>query len=188
MPEEIERRFLPRSPEWRPEGKGVHLVQGYFKLGETATGQPALWPWPHFRVNGLRLVWLSWKDWASLRPHCTAEGGLPKGWKARIRSYDNRRFVLDIKGPRNGTTRFELDEQPLSPKAGHALLEQCRETVLSKTRYTLSHAGQDWHVDVFDAPHSGLITCEAELTSADAPLELPPWVGEEITGRKLFTA
>lgn len=186
MPDEIERRFLPKSPDWRPEGECTPIAQGYFKLGESAQGRVIKWPWPYFALDGERLLWLEWRDVFDLTPHLSPEGFLPAGWKARIRSYFDARYVLDLKGPRSGTTRFELADLPLDPKQGHALLERCGDTLMRKKRYVIPYLGHAWQIDVFEGKHAGLITCEVELRSATSIVKLPPWVGEEITDRKLF--
>lgn len=186
MPLEIERRFLPRSPDWRPEGECVPITQGYLKTGENAVVRAVRWPWPHLMLNNERVAWLEWKDIFDITPHITPEGYLPAEWKIRIRCYFDIRYVLDIKGPRSGTTRFELDEIQLDPKTGEQLLQQCKGTVLRKKRYVLPYIGHAWQVDVYEGQHAGLVTCEVELRSATSIVKLPPWVGEEITDRKLF--
>jgi len=43
-----------------------------------------------------------------------------------------------------------------------------------------------WEIDFYLDQHMGLNVAEVELDSADAALEIPDWVGEEITDRKLF--
>lgn len=186
MPLEIERRFLPKSSNWRPDGDATPITQGYFLLGEKAVARVIKWPWPHLVLNNRRVSWLSLKDFRELKPHLTPDGMLPAGWKIRIRSYFNARYVLDIKGPRTATTRFELAELQLDPSAGRRLQSLCGDTVLSKKRYVLPHLGHDWQVDVYEGKHEGLVTCEVELRSANAIVKLPSWVGEEITDRKLF--
>lgn len=183
---EIERRFLPLDKQWRPEGDAEPITQGYFKLGETASARVAAWPWPHFVLNGERLFWLSLPQFRELRAVAAADGTLPPGWKARVRCYFNTRYVLDIKGPRSGATRFELAERQLPAATGKRLLARCGDTILSKKRYALPYHGHVWQVDVYEGQHQGLITCEIELPSATTPFRLPPWVGEEITDRKLF--
>ncbi len=187
MPLEIERRFLPKEKNWRPEGDAEPITQGYFKLGEGGTkASVQKWPWPSFWLNGERLTYLGLADYKHLLPLLNAEGEVPAGWKARIRCYFGVRYVLDLKGPRTGTTRFELAEKPLSEATGKRLLALCGDTILQKKRYTLPYRGHAWQVDVYEGQHAGLITCEVELPSPTSIVQLPPWVGEEITDRKLF--
>jgi CYTH domain-containing protein len=41
-------------------------------------------------------------------------------------------------------------------------------------------------VDVFEAALSGLALAEIELQSADQKIELPDWIGKEVTGDKRY--
>lgn len=59
---------------------------------------------------------------------------------------------------------------------------------LNKQRYTIPHGDLTFEVDVFNDPDfDGLIIAEIELPSKDTKIELPEWIGEEITGRKGFS-
>ena len=53
---------------------------------------------------------------------------------------------------------------------------------LEKTRYELSLASGDWVVDQFAGRNGPLLLAEVELPSAQTPLEIPSWCGQEITG------
>lgn len=206
MGTEIERRFLLKDPRWRPSGVApVQLDQGRFFFGEDAEGAVTLLfglPLFSLRLSGRAAPSLhtflsapdAWSLALSSRHVSPAFGGiralLPQGWAARIRAYDRQQFVMDIKGPRTGTTRAEFGEFRLPPPVGLHLLEATpAPSRLSKERYSLPHAGHTWVLDVYsgDKQHYQP-TCEVELSAADVPLPLPPWVGEEITHRKTFTS
>lgn len=183
MHQEIERRFIPKDPNWRPTGAFTHITQGYFELGKTA-----FWKidWlkipPVFMLNGEPCARVP-----LLKAFALSRAIKGEGWKARIRCYDDDRYVLDIKGPRTNATRFEVDELPLIDQSrGPELLEQAGH-ILKKKRYYMPHKGHVWHVDVFEGDCKEPVTCEVELKNTKAKVELPPWVGEEITHRKLFS-
>ncbi len=53
---------------------------------------------------------------------------------------------------------------------------------ISKVRYNLEFEGNIWEIDEFLDNNSGLIIAEIELKSLETELNLPTWVGEEITG------
>jgi len=188
MAHEIERRFLLRDANWRPPGEPVQLTQGFFKLGEQVQGRPSLRPTgPVFILNEQIEIPISWHFAWELRDICKDHNGLmPSGWKARIRCTNGQHYVFDLKGPRSGTTRLEFANTPLDPVTGSALLGLCGDTRLTKLRFTVPHAGHVWEVDFYLDQHMGLNVAEVELDSADAALEIPDWVGEEITDRKLF--
>ena len=62
------------------------------------------------------------------------------------------------------------------------LLALCEGGVIEKIRYKIEYAGHTWDVDEFHGLNSGLVLAEIELESEEAVVELPPWVGEEVTG------
>lgn len=199
MTHEIERRFLLSDPNWRPEDiQPVMLDQGYFALGgKTAKGSLFLDDIGegYFKLEDLQGITLVtvplemealielWHHAETLDP---AHAVLPMGWKARIRSHNNAKYIFDIKGPRNGTTRVEVGGTELDPALGVALLQKTGSTRLQKNRYDIPFAGHIWYLDVYLPPNEGDETVEVELDHAHEALEIPKWVGEEITYRKVF--
>jgi len=88
---------------------------------------------------------------------------------------------LTIKGQAQGITRLEY-EYPIPLADAQALLDQlCLKPLIEKTRYRLEFAGRVWEVDEFAGENQGLVVAEVELEGPDQPLELPDWVGEEVT-------
>ena len=43
-----------------------------------------------------------------------------------------------------------------------------------------------WEVDVFSGENLGLIIAEIELLHPDQHIDLPPWIGTEITGQQQY--
>ncbi|WP_309380471.1 CYTH domain-containing protein [Cerasicoccus frondis] len=88
---------------------------------------------------------------------------------------------LTIKGAVSGKSRLEY-EYPIPLDEGRELLELlCRRPVIEKTRHLIDHAGHQWEVDVFDGDNAGLVVAEVELDDEDEVVELPAWVGREVT-------
>ncbi len=198
---EIERRFLLADPTWRPEGiEPVLLDQGYFALGGK-TGNGFLLMDENgegfFRLedldrNTLLTIPLAMPSLIELWHHAetldSAHAILALGWKARVRAHNNTDFIFDIKGPRNGTTRVEIPPTKLDPAFGFSLLKKTGNTRLQKYRYEIPSGNHVWHLDVYRPPNDGGVTVEVELDDPHEALEIPEWVGEEITHRKVFTA
>lgn len=102
----------------------------------------------------------------------------------RVRIEDGR-AVLNVKGAQKGLTRAEYEyEIPLAD--GEEILATLCGLVVEKTRYKREHAGQVWEVDVFHGDNEGLVVAEVELESEDTDVELPPWVGEEVSRDQRF--
>jgi len=93
---------------------------------------------------------------------------------------ENGRAILGVKSAQKGLTRREYEyEVPMAD--GEEMLAELCGLVVEKTRYRVEHAGHLWEVDVFHGANDGLITAEVELVSEDEEVELPPWVGEDVS-------
>ena len=64
---------------------------------------------------------------------------------------------------------------------------QLREgSVIEKTRHLVPHGNETWEVDVFSGENLGLIIAEIELGDVDQKIELPPWIGREVTAQPQY--
>ena len=98
----------------------------------------------------------------------------------RVRIAGDHAYIT-IKGTNAGATRAEFEyEIPLDD--AQALLPMCEPPLVEKTRYRIEHGGLTWEVDVFEGDNAGLVMAEVELPSADTHVEIPGWIGEEVTG------
>ena len=99
----------------------------------------------------------------------------------RVRS-DGEKGYLTVKGPTPGASRDEFEyEVPLAD--AEAMLDSlCERPVVEKTRHRVPFAGLTWEIDVFAGENEGLIVAEVELEGETQKIELPPWVGREVTG------
>jgi len=103
----------------------------------------------------------------------------------RVRRVGERAF-LTIKGKRRGGIRPEFEYEIRPDEADAMLQDLCPHPLIEKTRVTVEHGGMLWHVDVYAGALAGLVIAECELDRPDQPIELPDWVGIEITGDPRF--
>lgn len=110
------------------------------------------------------------------------QGYLSSGSKAtvRVRTKDDRRAVITIKGASNGMSRAEY-EYDIPIEDGRELLDLAGNEVVLKTRHIVPFGGLTWEVDVFEGKLEGLVMAEVELESEDQHVALPPWAGREVT-------
>lgn len=103
-----------------------------------------------------------------------------KARTVRIRIAGEKAFIT-IKGMASGIVRPEFEyEIPLDDAA--AMLDTlCLQPLIEKRRYTLEYKGLRWEVDEFFGENQGLVVAEVELASADQAIELPGWIGTEVT-------
>ena len=57
---------------------------------------------------------------------------------------------------------------------------------LEKTRYLVHHGGHTFEIDRYHGGLQGLYSVEVELDSEQTLVDLPDWVGEEVTGNKAW--
>ena len=103
------------------------------------------------------------------------------GFTARVRIVDDAKATLTIKSSRAGMKRLEFEyEIPLQD--GMQLVMLGQGAVIEKTRHIVHSAGLVWEIDEFEGDNTGLIVAEVELQTEHQELELPDWVGQEVTG------
>lgn len=104
-------------------------------------------------------------------PLCTIRVRLEKG-----------EYILCIKGKNIGMTRMEI-EKPLTKQEAAQLFEM-REGgthTVQKLRQKISISGVVWEIDRFVGSNEGLVVAEVELESEDQQIDIPSWVGKEVT-------
>ena len=100
----------------------------------------------------------------------------------RVRKMDKTAFIT-IKGKPNqtGDTRFEWDKE-ITENEATQLFNLSLGQNIQKRRYIVPHNSYFFEVDVFSGPLHGLVIAEIELSTANEQLELPTWIGQEVTG------
>lgn len=103
-----------------------------------------------------------------------------KGCTVRVRLVGNQGY-LTIKGSTQGISRAEY-EYPIPAEDAQEMLENlCYRPLIEKTRYKIKLAGLIWEVDEFVGENQGLIVAEVELTNENQIIELPDWIGQEVS-------
>lgn len=103
----------------------------------------------------------------------------------RVRIDDDRTATLTIKTTRSGIERNEY-EFPIPVDDARELMDHREGAIISKVRHIVRNGGLNWEIDVFDGDNSGLVIAEIELDRADRIIELPAWIGEEVTDDRRF--
>ena len=88
--------------------------------------------------------------------------------------------IITIKGRTTNMTRKEYEyEIPFDDAT--ELFELCEQPLIEKTRYKIVYNSKVWEVDEFEGVNQGLILAEIELNSEDEEIEIPEWIGKEVT-------
>jgi adenylate cyclase len=103
-----------------------------------------------------------------------------KARTVRVRIAGERAF-LTIKGVASGIARPEFEYAIPLDDAATMLDTLCLKPLIEKRRHTLECKGMRWEVDEFLGENRGLVVAEVELERADQTIELPEWVGMEVS-------
>jgi CYTH domain-containing protein len=103
------------------------------------------------------------------------------GVTVRVRTVDDRIGYITIKSGGSALARAEFEyEVPIAD--ARQMLGYVRGAQIEKLRHSLDLPGGDWVVDEFQGRHAGLLIAEVELESPTGKLDLPDWLGDEVTG------
>jgi adenylate cyclase len=74
---------------------------------------------------------------------------------------------------------FEYDI-PVSD--AEAILKQmCQGHILEKRKRFVEHSNVTWEIDVYEGSLNGTVIAEIELRHENQTIELPDWIGKEVT-------
>ena len=121
------------------------------------------------------------QDWLASEPIYYCQGYLTRDRErtVRVRIAGGAGF-LTIKGISRGATRAEY-EYTIPADEAKEIMQLCVGPLIEKNRRIVEHAGLKWEVDEFLGDNQGLVVAEVELDSEHQAIELPSWVGDEVT-------
>jgi adenylate cyclase len=125
-------------------------------------------------------------DWQQhAAKHCDIrQAYLTIGGKAsvRVRILGNHSATLTAKSRPAELRRLEL-EYPIPMLEAEALMPLRQGSIVEKARYRIPCGELAWEIDVFSGENEGLVIAEIELRDEQQHVELPSWIGEEVTGK-----
>jgi len=103
----------------------------------------------------------------------------------RVRITD-KTASLNFKSVSIGIQHIEYEYEIPITDAREMLESFCQKPIIEKTRHRLPENGLTWEIDVFEARNAGLIIAEIELDSVNQAIQLPDWIGREVTDDKRY--
>lgn len=116
------------------------------------------------------------------KPTFYAQGYIQKdkGSVVRVRIAHDKGY-LTVKGTVSALRRLEYEYEIPLADAQEMLDLLCEKPLIEKHRYNILCGSIVWEVDEFHGENEGLVVAEVELPDEQYPLELPEWVGEEVS-------
>jgi adenylate cyclase len=99
----------------------------------------------------------------------------------RVRTIEDKGF-LTIKGITKGVSRSEFEYEISVEDANNMLDHICERPLIEKTRCKIPVGGLVFEVDEFYGENAGLVVAEVELKDEDQKIDLPGWIGAEVSG------
>jgi adenylate cyclase len=103
----------------------------------------------------------------------------------RVRIKGASAATLTVKSRPRRLRRLEL-EYDIPVLEAEALMQLRQGSVIEKSRYSVPCGNLVWQIDVFSGDNAGLTMAEIELSDVNQRVELPDWVGTEVTGQLPF--
>jgi len=103
----------------------------------------------------------------------------------RVRIRDNSFATLSFKSRPSSLRRLEL-EYPVPTLEAEALMPLRHGHIVEKVRHIVPHGELAWEVDVFSGDNLGLVIAEIELPDEHHHVDLPSWIGPEVTGQAQY--
>ena len=103
----------------------------------------------------------------------------------RVRINDDSGATLTLKSRSSRLRRREF-EYAIPTLDAEELISLRRSYIVEKIRHIVPYGNLNWEIDVFSGENQGLVVAEVELPDEDHEIELPPWVGPEVTGQDRY--
>jgi adenylate cyclase len=99
----------------------------------------------------------------------------------RVRIKGDGTATLAVKSRPVDIRRLEL-EYAIPILEAEALLQLRQGSIIEKVRHVIPWGDLAWEIDVFSGQNLGLTIAEIELRDQHERVELPDWIGTEVTG------
>lgn len=126
---------------------------------------------------------LASERWRSLAEECEhiRDGLLSSDNERKIRiRITSERSTLTVKSSRVRGEREEF-EFDIPRDDAERLIAYCGSDIIQKVRHYVGHAGLTWEIDEYEGLLEGVVLAEVELASRDQHVDIPDWIGREVT-------
>jgi adenylate cyclase len=108
-----------------------------------------------------------------------------KGNTVRIRTI-NDKGIITIKSKTVGISRDEFEYEIPFDDAEKLLDQLCAKPLIEKFRTKIKIKDLIWEVDEFVGDNKGLVVAEVELHDENQKIEMPEWIGKEVSGKRRY--
>ena len=132
------------------------------------------------------------RDWKSIKPKLGTPWLIRQGYlvntpektvRIRVANWGPwyTKATLTVKGKTTGITRDEYEFALDNFAEASEILERMCSPILRKHRYIWMQGDKKWEIDEFIDGNAPLVIAEIELADEEETLDLPEWIGEEVS-------
>lgn len=111
------------------------------------------------------------------------DGAVKSSVRIRV---EGQQANINIKSLEIGLSRDEY-EYPIDLADAQKMLQTLAVgPVIEKVRYLVKFGKHTWEIDEFSGDNAGLVVAEVEMACENETIELPDWLGREVTQEKRF--
>jgi adenylate cyclase len=122
----------------------------------------------------------AWRSQGVGKFYCQGYVTKSTGVTVRVRVVGTQGYIT-LKGRAENAVRPEFEYEIPVDDAQEMLNLWCHPRIVEKIRYRIPMGDVVWEVDEFQGFNLGLIVAEVELRSAHQVIDLPDWVGQEVS-------
>src|SRR5262249_22219028 len=101
------------------------------------------------------------------------------------RDYDDSSATLTLKSRSSKLRRREF-EYAIPTLDAEELISLRRSCIVERVRHIVPYGNLHWEVDRLSGKNLGLVVAEIELPDENHQIELPTWIGSEVTGQDRY--
>ena len=121
-----------------------------------------------------------WKSLSKKKLYRQGYLAIYKEGVVRVRTVCDKGYIT-IKSQRNNLSRDEFEYEIPFEDAEYMLNILCLKPFIEKYRTKINYNGMVWEVDDFIGENEGLVIAEIELEYENQKIDLPNWLGAEVT-------
>ncbi len=128
-------------------------------------------------------------DWKSLATKKYYQQGyllISKSLTIRVRIIEDKSYIT-IKGASKGISRSEYEYEIPIKEAEDIIQSLCEKPLIEKYRTKINIDDVIWEVDEFLGENEGLVIAEVELKNEGQKINLPAWIGDEVSGNPKYS-
>ena len=103
----------------------------------------------------------------------------------RLRIFNKEKAIISFKEKTSKMSKYEF-EYNIPLEDAHKMISIANVPFIDKKRHIIHIDSLKWEIDEFLDKNKGLIIAEVELKTENQPINIPNWIGKEVTDDRKY--